>query len=376
VDADGRNSPVAGADGFQLLPYSAPNQAVYNRTGRYLMIGRSCAPLARDASIGCSPPGQLRISTLVPQTPIDVVARAAERSLEDGLTGVKVQWRHANPAAAHDTTVTRVRLTRAGSIPFDQTFTVTGRRTALDIGRLPLLGTYSVTVQSCNQTIGCSSPTAPVSIGLGTIAGFDPAAIRAAFYTCDRREIAWGPAQKELPARNGTNGAIRLVDPDAGIVPTCIDQPVGRLFIKPRRLRVRPSRPAGLTVGWVHPSRWGQLRKVQVRLRRGPRILGTLTFNRAKRTLALARGARSGGPRARIPRRSRRTLRAGPVGVRVGKATFRKPARRARGVRLRLRIVLGRRLAGQRVRVEMGASAENGQRQAFSRAGTIRVRSR
>ena len=80
VAANGDNSAVAGADGFRLLPYSAPNETVYNRTGRYLVVGRSCAPLARNASIGCSPPGQLRISTIVPQTPVEVVARAASRS--------------------------------------------------------------------------------------------------------------------------------------------------------------------------------------------------------------------------------------------------------------------------------------------------------
>ena len=75
VSSSGGNSPVAGADGFQLLGYGQ-NSAEYQRTGRYLVVGRSCAPLARDASIGCGPPFHLRMSTLIPQTPIEVVGQA------------------------------------------------------------------------------------------------------------------------------------------------------------------------------------------------------------------------------------------------------------------------------------------------------------
>ena len=247
-----------------------------------------------------------------------------------------------------------------------------GRRTALDLGNVPI-GFHSVTVQACNSSVGCSPPTAPASLSVGTITGFDPDAIRVRSYFCDRNPIGWGAPSRTLPARNGTDGTITLTDPDASITPTCIDEPVGRLFIKPRRVRARPSRPVRLTVGWAHPSRWGELRTVSVRLRRGRRVVATLRSNFKRRTLALVRGQRSRGPRVRIPRRSRRTLRAGSVGVRVGKRTFRKPARLARGVRLRLRLVPGRSLAGRRLSVEIGATGRNGVRQAFSRAGTLRV---
>jgi hypothetical protein len=376
VSSTGVNSPVAGADGFQLLGYGQ-HSAVYQRTGRYLVVGRSCAPVARDASIGCGPPFQLRMSTLIPQTPIEVVGQAVTQSLDNGVDGIAVRWRHANAGAAHDTTFSLVRLrgTQVGNQPFDQTFKINGRRTGASLGTLPF-GSYNVSVQSCNQNLGCSNPTAAVPIGTGLIKGFDPNAVRIAGYTCPVTNVAWGVPAKVLPARNGTGGTITLVDPFASILPPCLDQPVGRLSVRPRRLTTRPGRPAKLTLGWEHPVRWGELRTVEMRLRRGRRVVATLTLNQNKNTLRLARGARSGGSRTRLPRRSRQRLRAGPVTVVVNRRTFRRPTLATRAVRLRLGMVFGRALAGRRLSVEVAASNDARERQAFARGGTIRVRRR
>ena len=376
VSSTGVNSPVAGADGFQLLGYGQ-NSAVYQRTGRYLVVGRSCAPLSRDASIGCGPPFQLRMSTLIPQAPIEVVGQAASQTLDGGVQGIAVQWRHANAGAAHDTTFSfvRVRGTQVGNQPFDQTFKINGRRTGASLGSLPF-GSYNVSVQSCNQNLGCSTPTAAVSIGTGLIKGFDPNAVRVAGYTCPVTNVAWGVPPKVLPARNGTGGTITLVDPFASVLPPCLDQPVGRLSVRPRRQTTRPGRLAKLILGWEHPVRWGELRTVEMRLRSGRRILSTLTFNQNKNTLELARGARSDGQRTRLPRRSRKRLRAGAVTVLAGRGTFRRPALATRAVRLRLGMVFGRALAGRRLSLEIAASNDAGERQAFARGGTIRVRRR
>jgi len=110
-----------------------------------------------------------------------------------------------------------------------------------------------------------------------------------------------------------------------------------------------------------------------MRLRSGRRIVATLTFNQNKSTLELARGARSHGQRTRLPRRSRRKLRAGPVTVLVDRRTFRRPSLATRAVRLRLRMVFGRALAGRRLSAEIAASNDARERQAFARGGTIRV---
>jgi hypothetical protein len=375
VGSDGRNSPVAGADAFRLLGYS-DSSAAYDRTGRYLALARSCAPVSRDASVGCGPARVLRLSTVVPTTPAlsTVVARAAAQSPRNGLSGVRVTWSHINPSSAHDTTSSRVRVT--GTLPFngsfDRTFTANGRRTAVDVGSLTF-GNYSVSVEACNQNVGCSPPTTPVSIDTGQIADFDPDAIRIGGYVCDRAAISWGAPQRVLPARNGTGGSITLLDSNSAILPGCLDEPVGRLSVAPRSRTVRPGRPAGLTVGWEHPSRWSDLRTVQVRLRSGSQVVATLTFNQDKQTIALARGAGSGGQRARLPSRSRRTLRAGAVKLLLDRSTFRRPTARAHAIRLRPRLVFGRGLAGRSLSVEIAASGDDGERQAFAVGGAIRV---
>ena len=63
----------------------------------------------------------------------------------------------------------------------------------------------------------------------------------------------------------------------------------------------------------------------------------------------------------------------GPVTVLVNRRTFRRPTLATRAVRLRLGMVFGRALAGRRLTVDVAASNDAGERQAFARGGTIRV---
>jgi hypothetical protein len=383
VAQDGSLSPVGGADGFQTVGYGQQGVATYDRTGRYLVLVRACGPVARDASVGCGPAAQVRISTLVPSTPIEVKANSQTTpNVKSTLVDLTVQasWKYADAGAAHDTTSSRVTVARDGG-GFLQTVTVAGRTTATErtFQNVPP-GVYRVTVQSCNDQVGCSAASALASaakpFGIPGLTRFALSPVAIAGYTCDRGLISWGAPPRILGGRVGTGGAITLVDPNATIVPACLDDPpVGRLSVAPRRLVARPGRPATLTVGWEHPRRWGELHTVSLRLRNGKRVVSTLTFDLNAGTVELGRGGAAHGQRARLASGPRRvTLDSGPVRVLLDAGTFRRPARLVRAIRLKLRLVVGRSLAGRRLSVEMAATGDDRAEQAFVAGGAIAVR--
>jgi len=66
-------------------------------------------------------------------------------------------------------------------------------------------------------------------------------------------------------------------------------------------------------------------------------------------------------------------LRAGAVKLLLDRSTFRRPTARAHAIRLRPRLVFGRGLAGRSLSVEIAASGDDGERQAFAVGGAIRV---
>lgn len=70
------------------------------------------------------------------------------------------------------------------------------------------------------------------------------------------------------------------------------------------------------------------------------------------------------------------TLRSGPVRLLLDARTFRRPARLVRAVRLKLRLVLGRSLAGRHLSVEMAATGDDHAEQPFAAGGAIEVRRR
>jgi hypothetical protein len=251
VAADGSLAPVAGADGFQLLDYGHGG-TTYDRTGRYLVVARACVPISRNAAAGCGPAAQARFSTFVPSAPIDVDADSSRATIAGigGSVGTtfQVRWRHASPFAAQDTTSSRVSVTKKGG-GFAQTFTVDGRATAAQrtFQDVPA-GTYLVTVQSCNDGVGCSSASAPaiIQFSVTRLPVFDRDEIRIADYACNRTLIPWGASARVLPGRSGTDGTITIPDANATIVPSCLDDPpVGRLSVAPRRLIAKPGRPIG-----------------------------------------------------------------------------------------------------------------------------------
>ena len=325
----------------------------------------------------------MRISTLVPSTPIEVKANTQTTpNVKSTLVDLTVQasWKYADAGAAHDTTSSRVTVTRDGG-GFLQTFTVAGRTTATEktFHNVPA-GTYRVSVQSCNdqrRMLGRlaararrASPRHPgIDAGSPAMRSRSPA-------TPATRPIAWGAPPRILGGRIGTGGAITLVDPTRSIVPACLDASAASGACRcARRLVARPGRPATLTVGWEHPRRWGELHTVSLRLRNGERVVSTLTFDLNAGTVELGRGGAAHGQRARLASGPRRvTLGSGPVRVLLDAGTFRRPARLVRAIRLKLRLVVGRSLAGRRLSVEMAATGDDRAEQAFVAGGAIAVR--
>jgi hypothetical protein len=104
-------------------------------------------------------------------------------------------------------------------------------------------------------------------------------------------------------------------------------------------------------------------------------VVANLAVDLDAGTISLGRGATGHGRAARLEG-PRQTLGAGPVRLLLSRATFRRPARLVRAVRLNLRLVLGRSLAGHRVSVEMAATGDDGAKQDFAEGGVIQVRRR
>lgn len=372
VAPNGALAPVTDGNGLRL----ARGSISYERTGRHLLLARSCGPLSRDASIGCGPAGEARVSTLVPPTPIETGVRRVDSKVFGRKT--QIHWKHAHAGASIDTRSTEVRVTHATRpLEYNKLFTINGNATVLSLSpsQLPE-GDYDIRLKACNGNIGCSPVSTRVRISTSGITVSTPLSsqhVGIANYGCSNPPaIAWGIPAQVLPARDGTDGTITLTDPFGSTVPTCLHfGPVGRLSVRPGTLRARPGRTATLVAGWEHPRAWTGLRTVQIRLRSRSRVVATITFDRKRETMTLAPGSSARGKRARLG--TRRTLRAGAVTLRLDRRTFRRPRKGARAVSLRLPLQLGRALAGSALAVEMSATGEDGARQAFEPGGTLRV---
>ncbi|MGH2836762.1 MAG: hypothetical protein ACRDJY_00255, partial [Thermoleophilaceae bacterium] len=371
VDASGRNSVVTGADGFRLLGYGT-NSTEYSRTGRYLIVGRACAPLARDASAGCGPAFAVRASTLVPPVPIGLRAEAPRPTPGGPRVSVTAVWRHSDAGAAHDTTRSRVRVTGEGlgGAAVERTITVNGRRTAGAVSDL-LQGEYEVSVQACNGN-RCSAFSSPVRATPGSIDSFDPAEIRIDRYGCDRSRIAWVPP-RQLPGRDGTDGAIILADPYDEITAPCLAQPVGQGSGGISQGAVSPGTFTGATIGWEHPLGTQELRTIEARFRVGSGTVATVVYNANQNTVQFAGVARAAARKIKLGAK-RRTLKAGPIKLRISRRSVRRPRTATGRLSLRLQLAFGRSLAGRRVKIDVGASDDRGTRQPFVQRASIRVR--
>ena len=383
VAQDGSLSPVGGADGFQTVGYGQQGVATYDRTGRYLVLVRACWPVARDASVGCGPAAQVRISTLVPSTPIEVKANTQTTpNVKSTLVDLTVQasWKYADAGAAHDTTSSRVTVARDGG-GFLQTVTVAGRTTATredlperPAGRVPRDGPV---LQRPGRMLG------RLGARLGGQALRHPGvdAVRPQPRRDRRLHLRSRPhllgraaADPRWARRDRRRDHARRSQRD--------DRPG-----LPRRSASRaPVRRATTPGGTPRPSRHVDRRLgAPAALGRAAHGVAAPAQRQARRLDAHLRPQRRDG-RARARRRRSRAARAAGLGPAAGDArlgprpraarrrTFRRPARLVRAIRLKLRLVVGRSLAGRRLSVEMAATGDDRAEQAFVAGGAIAVR--
>jgi Ca2+-binding RTX toxin-like protein len=118
----------------------------------------------------------------------------------------------------------------------------------------------------------------------------------------------------------------------------CETRKIGVLRLAPRTIEAAAGKPARVRLSWRHPQAWSRLRKVELRLFRGPVPVGTITIRPRDERIA-ASGA------VKVARRQTRLTRKG------------------RTVTARLALRLDESLAGQTLRAEVEATDTRGARQ-------------
>jgi YVTN family beta-propeller protein len=173
----------------------------------------------------------------------------------------------------------------------------------------------------------------------------------------DATTFLWTESMKMTTARAGANLAYPRVQGyfselpayQAKLPPWASGQ-VGTFEMAPKRAVARPGKRVALTVTWQHPRTWRELRSVELRLsgRRGE--VGRVVFDQETGRLR-ARGITLDRGRSSVKG-------SGPAG---------------RLVTLRVVLRPGRRLAGQTLGVQLGASDDDGATQPFRPAGRLRL---
>lgn len=165
-----------------------------------------------------------------------------------------------------------------------------------------------------------------------------PLTVRAANGTAD--PLASG---KNFVLPLGSNTVIQLADDS-----------VGTFKLSPRTLTARPGRTARLRLAWTHPVDWKRLDRVVLRLESRGKPVGRVVLDQETNRL------RASGPAVRlVPGRSAVSAKAG-----------------AKRVTATLALRIAKRYAGRTLVAKLAASDDNGNRQAFRRAGRVRLLSR
>jgi hypothetical protein len=176
----------------------------------------------------------------------------------------------------------------------------------------------------------------------------------------DATTFLWTESMKMTTDRAGANLAYPKVQGYFSELPAYqAKQPpwatgqVGTFKLAPKRAVARPGKRVTLTVTWRHPRTWRELRSVELRLsgRRGE--VGRVVFDQTR------------------PARPR--LRAHGIRLDRGRSSVKGSGPAGRLVTLRVVLRPGRRLAGQTLGVQLGASDDDGATQAFRPAGRLRV---
>jgi Ca2+-binding RTX toxin-like protein len=128
----------------------------------------------------------------------------------------------------------------------------------------------------------------------------------------------------------------------------CEDREVGVLRLSPKTVKAEAGKPARVRLNWRHPQGWRKLRKVELRLFRGPVPVGTVTIR--------PRAERVGADGAvKLVRKQTRLTRKGKT------------------VTARLALRLDASLAGQALRTEVEATDTRGARQLERGTGGVRI---
>jgi hypothetical protein len=141
--------------------------------------------------------------------------------------------------------------------------------------------------------------------------------------------------------------------PNVGIRVAAI--PVGAFTLSPRRLTARPGRTATWKLAWTHPVDWKRLDQIVLQLEHRGKPVGRVVVDQETRRLR----ASSSAVRL-VPGRS--GVSRGQVG--------------GKRVTARLALRVARRYAGRTLVAKVAATDDDGTRQAFRKAGRVRVLAR
>ena len=130
-------------------------------------------------------------------------------------------------------------------------------------------------------------------------------------------------------------------------VESAVQSSVGRLVLAPRVLKAEAGAAARLTMRWMHPESWRELRKVELSVYRGKKAVGMINARPA----------------------AGRLTDMGAVDLMSGS----KLGHHGKWVTAKLAVRLPKSLAGADLRVDVRATDSDGRRQLERGAGTIRV---
>jgi hypothetical protein len=181
----------------------------------------------------------------------------------------------------------------------------------------------------CAQASGALVPTAPVSLN-----GF-----------------MFSPYWENSPGKCGVGAA------------------VGKFRLTPRITTARRGSTATLTMTWIAPHRWRDLRTVELEVLDGTRLVGLGRFiNDGSKTGRLGLGRGAGKPGAH------RSLRGGPLTLRLSNSSVATSGPTGKTVTVHLALRFAPKLAKHVLTLELGATDRQGDREPFRPGGAIGIR--
>jgi hypothetical protein len=150
------------------------------------------------------------------------------------------------------------------------------------------------------------------------------------------------------------------------------DPMIGTSALEPASIVVAPGELVALTLTWTHPTRWRDLRTLDLRVRDGRHVALWVRLHEADRTLSLVRaGHHAIGRRVAPGGRGQLETSTAVVDLRESRAFDDGPGGPTLGVTLR--VAFKPRAAGRTYQVEAFATDDAGTQQGFDRVGTLTI---